>query len=37
LELAQRGYVLDSGTMTMGGEASKLLDDPRVRAAYLGE
>ncbi len=37
LELAQRGYVLDSGTMTMGGEASTLLDDPRVRAAYLGE
>jgi branched-chain amino acid transport system ATP-binding protein len=37
LELAQRGYVLDSGNMTMGGEASTLLDDPRVRAAYLGE
>jgi branched-chain amino acid transport system ATP-binding protein len=37
LELAQRGYVLDSGTMTMGGEASTLLGDPRVRAAYLGE
>ncbi len=37
LELAQRGYVLDSGTMTMGGAAQELLHDERVRAAYLGE
>ncbi len=37
LELAQRGYVLDSGTLTMGGQAQELLHDPRVRAAYLGE
>ena len=37
LELAQRGYVLDSGSMTMGGQADELLHDPRVRAAYLGE
>ena len=37
LELAQRGYVLDSGSMTMGGAAEQLLHDPRVRAAYLGE
>ena len=37
LELAQRGYVLDSGTMTMGGAAQDLLHDERVRAAYLGE
>ena len=37
LELAQRGYVLDSGSLTMGGAAEQLLHDPRVRAAYLGE
>ncbi len=37
LELAQRGYVMDSGTVTMTGSAHELLHDPRVRAAYLGE
>jgi branched-chain amino acid transport system ATP-binding protein len=37
LGLANRGYVMDSGEITMGGEAKALLDDPRVRAAYLGE
>jgi branched-chain amino acid transport system ATP-binding protein len=37
LELAQRGYVMDSGAITMTGAAAELLDDPRVRAAYLGE
>ncbi|MEO6319491.1 MAG: ABC transporter ATP-binding protein, partial [Polaromonas sp.] len=31
------GYVMESGTITMNGEAKALLDDPRVRAAYLGE
>ncbi|MEO5734226.1 MAG: ABC transporter ATP-binding protein, partial [Rubrivivax sp.] len=37
LGLANRGYVMDSGEITMGGEAKALLADPRVRAAYLGE
>jgi len=37
LALANRGYVLDSGEVTMSGDAKDLLADPRVRAAYLGE
>ncbi len=37
LGLADRGYVMDSGEITMTGEAKSLLADPRVRAAYLGE
>lgn len=37
LEAANRAYVMDSGLITMSGEASALLNDPRVRAAYLGE
>ena len=37
LQLASRGYVMDSGEVTMSGDAAALLADPRVRAAYLGE
>jgi len=37
LSLADRGYVMDSGEITMSGEGKSLLVDPRVRAAYLGE
>ncbi len=37
LQLASRGYVMDSGEITMSGDAKQLLDDPKVRAAYLGE
>jgi branched-chain amino acid transport system ATP-binding protein len=37
LQLAQRGYVMESGEVTMSGEATTLLNDPKVRAAYLGE
>ncbi len=37
LGLANRGYVMESGLVTMGGEAKALLNDPKVRAAYLGE
>ncbi|HMM87216.1 MAG: ABC transporter ATP-binding protein [Gammaproteobacteria bacterium] len=37
LQLADRGYVMDSGEVTMAGDAKALLADPRVRAAYLGE
>jgi branched-chain amino acid transport system ATP-binding protein len=37
LALADRGYVMESGEVTMDGDAKVLLADPRVRAAYLGE
>ncbi|MDN6884179.1 ABC transporter ATP-binding protein [Variovorax sp. CAN2819] len=37
LQLADRGYVMESGLITMSGDAKSLLSDPRVRAAYLGE
>ncbi|WP_372524645.1 ABC transporter ATP-binding protein [Piscinibacter sp.] len=37
LQLATRGYVMDSGEVTMSGDAKTLLNDPKVRAAYLGE
>ena len=37
LALADRGYVMESGEVTMHGPAKQLLDDPKVRAAYLGE
>jgi branched-chain amino acid transport system ATP-binding protein len=37
LQAANRGYVMDSGTVTMTGDAKTMLDDPKVRAAYLGE
>ena len=37
LEFAQRGYVMESGRITLTGSGSALLQDPKVRAAYLGE
>jgi len=37
LEVSNRGYVMESGQITISGEARKLLHDPAVRAAYLGE
>ena len=37
LGLANRGYVMESGLITMDGDAKALLNDPKVRAAYLGE
>jgi len=37
LELAHRGYVMESGHITLADEAKKLLADPNVREAYLGE
>ena len=37
LSIADRGYVMESGIVTMNGNAKELLNDPRVRAAYLGE
>ena len=37
LAIADRGYVMDSGLITMTGSGKDLLNDERVRAAYLGE
>ncbi len=37
LAIADRGYVMDSGLITMTGDAKTMLTDPKVRAAYLGE
>ena len=37
LEVSSRGYVMESGTITLSGAAKELLNDPKVRAAYLGE
>jgi branched-chain amino acid transport system ATP-binding protein len=37
LELAHRGYVMESGQISLAGKASDLLNDPKVREAYLGE
>lgn len=37
LRMADRGYVLETGSVAMEGGAAELLSDPRVRAAYLGE
>lgn len=37
LEAANRGYVMDSGQITLEGEARELLASPKVREAYLGE
>ena len=37
LSIADRGYVMDSGLVTMSGDAKQMLSDPKVRAAYLGE
>ena len=37
LGVADRGYVMESGVISLNGDAQVLLNDPRVRAAYLGE
>ena len=37
LEVSSRGYVMESGEITLKGKAKQLLSDPKVRAAYLGE
>ncbi|WP_455713838.1 ABC transporter ATP-binding protein [Streptomyces vinaceus] len=37
LRIADRGYVLETGRITLHAPAHELLDDPRIRAAYLGE
>jgi branched-chain amino acid transport system ATP-binding protein len=37
LKAAHRAYVMDSGLISMSGNAKDMLEDPKVRAAYLGE
>jgi len=37
LKVAHRGYVLETGRITFTDKADVLLNDPRIRAAYLGE
>ncbi len=37
LKASHRAYVLESGLITLSGQSSALLADPKVRAAYLGE
>ena len=37
LELSSRGYVMESGSISLAGPSAKLLADPKVREAYLGE
>ncbi|HEY9529750.1 MAG TPA: ABC transporter ATP-binding protein [Burkholderiales bacterium] len=37
LQIANRGYVMESGTVVLADEAERLLKDPKVREAYLGE
>lgn len=37
LQTCDRGYVMESGLITLSGDAKALLDNPQVRRAYLGE
>ena len=37
LQTCDRGYVMESGKITLSGDAKALLDNPQVRRAYLGE
>jgi branched-chain amino acid transport system ATP-binding protein len=37
LKVAHRGYVLETGRVTFSEKADVVLNDPRIRAAYLGE
>jgi branched-chain amino acid transport system ATP-binding protein len=37
LEVSNRGYVMESGSIALAGEAKGLLANPKVREAYLGE
>jgi branched-chain amino acid transport system ATP-binding protein len=37
LEVASRGYVMESGSIRLADDTRVLMADPKVRAAYLGE
>ena len=36
LEISDRTYILENGTVTMSGDSKTLIDDPQVKEAYLG-
>ncbi|WP_417668815.1 ABC transporter ATP-binding protein [Roseibium sp.] len=36
LNIADRGYVIETGKISMSGPAQELIEDPRIREAYLG-
>ncbi len=36
LEISSRAYVIETGRFTLAGPSSELLDDPKVKKAYLG-
>ena len=36
LKIADRGYIMENGRITLSGEASKLLADDKIRKAYMG-
>ncbi|MBX8827789.1 ABC transporter ATP-binding protein, partial [Ochrobactrum sp. SFR4] len=36
LKVADRGYVMETGNITMQGSAEELIADPKIREAYLG-
>ena len=36
LRLANRGYVLENGSIVLAGSGEQLLSDPHVKQAYLG-
>ena len=36
LEVADRGYVMETGRIAMEGDARTLIEDPRIRETYLG-
>ena len=36
LRIADRGYVLENGEITMTGTGQELLDNPHIKKAYLG-
>jgi branched-chain amino acid transport system ATP-binding protein len=36
LKLAHRGYVMETGSITLTGSGAELLEDPKVQEAYLG-
>lgn len=37
LAVSDRGYVLENGSIALSGSSSELADDPKTRAAYLGQ
>lgn len=36
LEISDRAYILETGSITMEGKSSQLIEDPKVKEAYLG-